>query len=243
MSTAPPAFVQARAGEANAGTSTSVAFTSNNAAGNLIVAYVIWNNTGTVSLSDTRGNTYASAGARRAWGTNARWSSQVFYAKNIAGGANTVNATFATALNGGWGTVYVHEYSGVDRVNAFDAESAATGTARAMSSGAVTTSSASLLFSAGASSHRVTAAGPELHDAIDRLRQPHDGPDLVRRRHVHRDDDSGPEPVGAALGGLQVCSLARTGELTRRRRSGGDASTRGAGYPSADAPPPAGPPR
>ena len=35
------------------------------------------------------------------------------------------------------------------------------GTARAMSSGAVTTSSASLLFSAGASSHRVTAAGPD----------------------------------------------------------------------------------
>ena len=160
VTTAPPAFVQARAGEANAGTSTSVAFTSNNAAGNLIVAYVIWNNTGTVSLSDTRGNTYASAGARRTWGTNARWSSQVFYAKNIAGGANTVNATFATALNGGWGTVYVHEYSGVDRVNAFNAESAATGTARAMSSGAVTTSSAGLLFSAGASSHRVTAAGP-----------------------------------------------------------------------------------
>ena len=97
---------------------------------------------------------------RRAWGTNARWSSQVFYAKSIAGGA-TRSTPFATALNGGWGTVYVHEYSGVDRVNAFDAESAATGTAPAMTSGAVTTSSASLLFSAGASSHRVTAAGPD----------------------------------------------------------------------------------
>ena len=143
------------------GRPTRVAFTNNNTAGNLIVAYVIWNNTGAVSLSDSRGNAYASAGARRDMGQSGRWSSQVFYAKNVAGGANTVTATFASALQGGWGTVYLHEYSGVDRTNPFDVQSAAIGTARAMSTGPVTTSSASLLFSAGASSHRVTAAGPD----------------------------------------------------------------------------------
>jgi glucose/arabinose dehydrogenase/PKD repeat protein len=159
--TAPPAFVQTRAAESNSGTTNSVAFTNNNTGGNLIVAYVIWANQGTVSLSDTRGNTYAPAGARRTWGNNSKWSSQVFYARNIAGGANTVTATFATLLNGGWGVVYVHEYSGVDRTNPFDVERSAVGTTRAMNTGSVTTSRASLLFSAGASAHRVTAAGPD----------------------------------------------------------------------------------
>ena len=156
--TAPPAFVQTRAAEANSGTATSVPFTNNNTAGNLIVAYVIWNNTGTVSLSDTRGNTYANAGARSSWGSSR--SSQVFYAKNVAGGANTVNATFATALNGGWGTVYVHEYSGADKTDPLDVQTVATGTSALMNSGTVTTTRANdLLFSAGASSSSVTAGG------------------------------------------------------------------------------------
>ena len=72
-----------------------------------------------MSLSDSRGNTYASAGARTTWGSS--WSSQVFYAKNIAGGANTVTATFANALSG-WGVVYIHEYSGVDKTNPLDVQ-------------------------------------------------------------------------------------------------------------------------
>ena len=39
----------------------------------------------------------------------------MFYAKNVAGGANTVTATFANCAQ--WlGRVYVHEYSGVDKV-------------------------------------------------------------------------------------------------------------------------------
>jgi hypothetical protein len=158
VQTATPTFVQTGASESNSGTSTSVSFANNNTAGNLIVAYVIWNNQGNVSLSDTRGNTYAAAGARRTWGTN--WSSQVFYARNIAGGANAVTATFATALNGGWGVVYAHEYSGVDKTNPLDVETAATGTSVGMNSGSVTTTSANdLLFNAGASASSVTAGG------------------------------------------------------------------------------------
>jgi glucose/arabinose dehydrogenase len=161
VSTAPPAFVQAKAAESTSGTTTTVAFNNSNTVGNLIVAYVIWNNSGTVALTDSRGNAYVPAGARRAWGSSGRWSSQVFYAKNVAGGANTVTATFSTSLASGWGTVYLHEYSGVDRTNPLDVETAAIGTAKAMSTGPLTTSSASLLFSAGASSSRVTAAGPD----------------------------------------------------------------------------------
>ena len=57
---------------------TSLAFPSNVTAGNLIVVYAIWSNTGTVTLSDSRGNAYASAAPRTTWAGN--WSSQVFYA-------------------------------------------------------------------------------------------------------------------------------------------------------------------
>ena len=60
------------------------------------------------------------AAPRTTWGSN--WSAQVFYAKNIAGGANTVTATFATAINS-FGILYLHEYSGLDKVNPVDVTS------------------------------------------------------------------------------------------------------------------------
>jgi hypothetical protein len=58
---ATPTFVQARAKEINSGTVNSLAFNSANSAGNLVVVYVLWNNTGSVTLSDNRGNSYAAA--------------------------------------------------------------------------------------------------------------------------------------------------------------------------------------
>jgi hypothetical protein len=159
VETAPPAFVQGNAHEASSGTTNVTSFNSNNTAGNLIVAYVIWGNQSTVSLSDTRGNTYAPAGARRTWDGSS--SSQVFYAKNVAGGANAVTAQFSSAISG-WAVVYIHEYSGVDKVNPFDAEVAAVGTStRTMDSGPLTTAGAALLFNAGASGNAVTAPGPD----------------------------------------------------------------------------------
>ena len=154
---ATPAFVQVKANEVASGTTDTLAFTNANTAGNLIAAYVIWNNVGTVSLADTRNNAYVAATARMTWGSS--WSAQVFYAKNIAGGSNTVTATFGTALSA-FGIVYLHEYSGLNKVNPVDVTAGAVGSAAAMSSGAVTTTNASdLLFAAGASSNAVTAAG------------------------------------------------------------------------------------
>jgi hypothetical protein len=92
-------FVQGRAKEISSGTTNSLAFSSPNASGNLIVVYVIWGNRGPVTLSDSNGNAYAPVAAARAWGnSNNGWRSQVFYAKNIAGGANTVTATFASSI-------------------------------------------------------------------------------------------------------------------------------------------------
>jgi PKD repeat protein len=154
---ATPQFVQVRAKEVTSGTTNSLAFSSGNTAGNLIVVYAIWSNTNSASVSDSGGNAYTAAGPRTTWGTN--WSAQVFYAKNIAGGSNTVTVTFATAVNS-FGTIYIHEYAGIDKASPLDVSTSAIGTSRAMSSGSVTTTNASdLLFGAGASRNAVTKAG------------------------------------------------------------------------------------
>src|SRR4029079_18732586 len=64
---ATPTFVQTGAAEIRSGTTNPVSFAGANTAGNLIVAYVVWNNTGSVTLSDSRGNAYLSAGSRMTW--------------------------------------------------------------------------------------------------------------------------------------------------------------------------------
>ena len=154
---AAPAFVQARAAEVKSGTTNSVAFSQATSAGNLVVVSVFWNNAGAVTVADSKSNAYVSVGPRRAWAST--WSEQTFYAKNVAGGATTVTATFATAITS-FAVIYIHEYAGVDRSNPLDATSVASGSATAMDSGpAVTTVGGDLLFAAGASSSRVTEAG------------------------------------------------------------------------------------
>jgi glucose/arabinose dehydrogenase/PKD repeat protein len=153
----PPTFVQATSNEISAGTMSAATFPQVNTTGNLIVAFAIWNNGGTATVTDSNGNAYAAATARTTWGSG--WSAQTFYAKNITGGANTVTATFGTSITS-FGIVYIHEYSGLDATSPVDVTASATGTTAAMSSGPATTTNASdLLFGAAASSATVTAPG------------------------------------------------------------------------------------
>jgi glucose/arabinose dehydrogenase len=154
---ATPGFVQVRAKEITSGTINSLAFSGATTAGNTIVVAVLWSNTGGVSLSDNRGNAYTAATTATTWGSS--WSQQVFFAKNIVGGSTTVTATFASAINS-FGAIYIHEYSGLDKVNPLDVTKTATGAARSMSSGAVTTTNANdLLFSVAGSSANVNQGG------------------------------------------------------------------------------------
>ncbi len=156
---ATPSFKQVRTKEIGSGTSNSLAFNSANTAGNLIVVYANWSNTNTASVSDSRGNTYASAGNRVTWGSASNWSSQIFYARNIAAGSNTVTVRFATSITS-FGSVYIHEYAGMDKVDPLDVSAAATGTSAAMNSGpALTTNASDLIFGAGASSATVGQVG------------------------------------------------------------------------------------
>jgi len=142
-----PAFKQSKAVEVSKGTTASVAFTSANTVGDLIVVQVLWSNTGAVTLTDSRGNTYTAATARSTWsGDN---SAQTFYAKNVAAGTNTVTAKFATTLSS-YAIVQAHEYSGLDKTNPLDGTSSGVGTSATANSGNVTTTGSSdLLFAGG----------------------------------------------------------------------------------------------
>jgi len=117
-------FVQKRFLGVTAGSSVSVKFPKPNVAGNLIVAYVVWDGAGTATVADGAGNTYATAvGPTTAPdGTNAA----IFYAANVAAGANTLTATFSAPV-ATRGALYVHEYSGLAQTAPLGATSAAAG--------------------------------------------------------------------------------------------------------------------
>jgi hypothetical protein len=154
----PPSLVQLSQNQVANGTSVSDGFSGATKAGNTIVAYVIWSNAASVSLTDSRGNSFVSAVAPTTWGFG--YSSQVFYASNIAGGADTVKATFQQAVNG-FGVLYIHEYAGISAITPVDVTAAASGAGSTLNSGLATTTSANdLLFGAGVSDYAVTATGP-----------------------------------------------------------------------------------
>ena len=160
VAAATPVFKQVRAKEITSGTTNSLAFNGANVAGNLIVVYVVWGNTGTATVTDSRGNAYVAAAPAIAWGSTNSWRAQVFFAKNVVAGSNTVTATFSTNVSGAWGDLYIHEYSGIDRVSPLDVATSAKGTGTALNSGAATTTNANdLIFGGGASSGNTSSAG------------------------------------------------------------------------------------
>src|SRR5262249_1460509 len=124
-----PRLVQKKLLQVTTGNGASVTFGRPNKVGDLIVAYVVWDNTAAVTLSDTRGNTYASAVGPTQSGDLS--SAQVFYASNVAAGTNTVTATFAGAITAR-AVLYVQEYSGVDPISPLAAAVGSSGTSASM---------------------------------------------------------------------------------------------------------------
>ena len=151
-------FVQVKsATPQSASSSVAVAYTTAQAAGNLNIVVVGWNDTTSTvsSVTDSRGNTYTMA-IGPTTGTGLRQS--IYYAKNIAAGSNTVTVKFNQAA--AYADVRVLEYKGLDTSTPLDQTAGASGTSNAVSSGAVTTTSANeLIFGAGMTAGRYTAAG------------------------------------------------------------------------------------
>jgi len=135
-------LVQSNAVEGSGVGSVSTAFLSNSTAGNLLIAFVrMSTTTQTVTVSDTRGNTYADAVLQPQSADGHQI--HIFYAPNVRGGANTVTARFSASNNHPWLAVY--EYSGL---KALDRTAHAQGNNTAPTSGATaaTTSANELVF-------------------------------------------------------------------------------------------------
>jgi hypothetical protein len=125
-------FVQSTGNNAGYGPTSktlSLAFSSNNTAGNLLILAVNWGNTGiqVASVTDTKGNVYTNISGQVRYGKGYPQSNQLYYAKNILGGANTITVT----MSGKPSVVFearAYEYAGLDTVSPLDQFSSATGT-------------------------------------------------------------------------------------------------------------------
>jgi hypothetical protein len=155
MSQAAPTFVQQNSATPQSTTATvAVSYTAAETAGDLNVVVVGWNDTtATVqSVKDSLGNTYSLAIGPTS-GTALRQS--IYYASNIAGGANTVTVTFSQAA--AFPDIRILEYKGV---NVVDVTSGATGSSTSANSGSATTTLASdLIFGADIVATTTKSAG------------------------------------------------------------------------------------
>ena len=156
---APIAFVQIAVATPQSSSSTvHVAFGKAQAAGDLNVVVVGWNDTTSAvqSISDTTGNTYTLAVGPTTYSPDLTQS--IFYAPGIAAGTNTVTVTFVQPAN--LADVRILEYSGLDPAAPFDAMGVATGNSAGPASAAVTiTTARELIFAAGMSTDEYSAAG------------------------------------------------------------------------------------
>jgi hypothetical protein len=121
------------------------------------VVAVMWGDTTSTvsSVTDSRGNSYAlAAGPSKGAGL----TSALYYAKNIAGGSNTLTVKFNQSA--AYPNVNAMEYSGLDTASPLDVSAAASGTGTTANSGsAATTSANELIVGAGNPSSGFTGAG------------------------------------------------------------------------------------
>lgn len=128
---APIKLVQHTSKDAGSTTSSTLAFTSNNTAGNFIAVVIRAGKAGQVfTISDSRGNAYKKAVSFNM--TVDADTLGIYYAENIAGGANTVTVSDSIL-----GTLRfaILEYSGVTLANSLDVLAVAEGFGNAASSG------------------------------------------------------------------------------------------------------------
>lgn len=133
----------------SSGTTIARAFTSNVTAGNMIVAIVRNKEIGSggtadaQSVTDGLSNTYTRVVG--AFIDNAQPERvELYYAKNISGGACTVTATWAAAKERR--TINVYEVSGCDTTEPLEASNSGTGTGTAISAGNVVTAGEAIIF-------------------------------------------------------------------------------------------------
>jgi hypothetical protein len=158
----PPQYVQGSyATPQTAQATVQVTYAAAQAAGNLNVVIVGWNDTTAQvsSVTDSKGNVYQLAVGPMQ--VNTALSQSVYYAKNIgaaAAGANTVTVTFASVAH--YPDIRILEYSGIDPLSPVDVVVGSTGNSAVASSNSVTTRNASdILVGANTVQTLTTVAG------------------------------------------------------------------------------------
>ncbi len=145
----------------SAQTSVSVTFAAAQAAGDLNVVVVGWNNSAATvsSVVDKSGNTYMLAVGPTVESGVA--SQSIYYAKNIAAavaGANAVTVTFSAAA--AYPDIRILEYAGADPSSPVDVTAASSGSSATSSSGAATTTNATdMIFGANLVQTQTTGPG------------------------------------------------------------------------------------
>jgi IPT/TIG domain-containing protein len=139
------------------GSSLVVAYPAAQTAGNLNIVVVGWNDT-TAAVSaviDSNQNSYIPAVGPTA---GEALTQTIYYARNIAGGSNTVTVTFNQTAT--YPDVRVLEYSGADPTGPLDVTAAAASTGLTANSGSATTNTLSeLVFGAGMTFTSFSTAG------------------------------------------------------------------------------------
>jgi len=156
-----PTFVQAN--YATSGSTqdvgTAAGFPLPQAAGNTIVAVVMWDSTSSnlMSVSDDVGNAYQTAiGPTRSPGY---WSQVVYVAPNIAAAGAGVNVVHAAFTTGSFVRIAVAEYAAVDNAQPLDGTSAMVGDSTVnVTAGSITTTHVSDRL-VGATSSRISVDG------------------------------------------------------------------------------------
>ena len=132
---APIALIQQGSVDAGTQASATLAFTSANTAGNFIaVAVRAAGGSQVITITDSRGNQYRRASQFNVTQDNA--SLALYYAENVAGGANTVRVTLGQSATLRFSIL---EYAGVAKSNALDGTAAAQGSSTSPNSGSATT--------------------------------------------------------------------------------------------------------
>ena len=134
-------LVQHTSRDAGTTASATLAFTTNNAAGNWIGVAIRAGRTGqTFTVSDSRGNVYRSAVQFNVTvDTPAGDTLAIFYAENVNSGANTITVSQSTSTTLRFAIL---EYRGIATSNSLDGAIAAQGTGTAPNSGNITTTAA-----------------------------------------------------------------------------------------------------
>jgi hypothetical protein len=165
-----PAYVQGNYAVPQTGQTVTLPYAAVQTAGDLNVVIVGWSDATNVvsSVTDARGNTYQLAvGPTRnpVVGGGYYANQSIYYAKNIAGGSNSVTVTFSGAA--AYPDIRILEYSGLDPTNPLDVVNAASGSGTTNSSGPITTTSASeLLVAANTVTSSTTGPGSGFTERI-----------------------------------------------------------------------------